>query len=191
MKTMISFSTLLLLTFQFTFAQQGESGVYFTPQDFKNGKLEYAINCKTEKHKIKLNDFLDKPYITVIHEGKRYEHQKKDIFGYRDCEGIDYRFVNNGNYPILNPRENIVLYKLIQGVDSKTSKRTISYFFSNGLDGNVVALTVENLKAAFSDNHKFHDLLDTEFGSGTVALTDYDSFHKIYKVNRLYQNSQK
>ncbi len=172
-------------------AQQDSSGVYLSIADFQRGKLAYAINCNTQKHKIKLSGFLDKPYITVVHEGRRYEHQKTDIFGFRDCQGVDYRFVNDVDCRVLNRDESIVLYSLIQGMDSKTSRKTVSYFFSVGLAGNVLALTLDNLKKAFPDNHKFHDMLDTEFASGAVALTAYDSYHKMYKVCRVYLNSLK
>ena len=33
------------------------SGVYQSAADFKSDKLTYEINCATEKHKIKLNEF--------------------------------------------------------------------------------------------------------------------------------------
>ncbi len=34
------------------FAQKDSSGIYKTAHDFKNRNLSYAINYKTEKHKI-------------------------------------------------------------------------------------------------------------------------------------------
>ncbi len=58
------------------------------------------------------------------------------------------------------------------------------YFFSVGPDGLVHALTLENLKQAFPDNHRFHDALDATFAAGRV-LAEYDEFHKMFKVNRL------
>jgi len=45
-------------------------------------------------------------------------------------------------------------------------------------------LTLENLKQAFPDNHRFHDALDATFAAGRV-LAEYDEFHKMFKVNRL------
>ena len=53
------------------FAQK--SGVFKSFADYKSGTMEYGINCATEMHKIKRNDFWDKDYITVIHEGKSYD----------------------------------------------------------------------------------------------------------------------
>ena len=36
-------------------AQKDSSGIYKTTEDFQQRKLSYAINCKTEKHKINPN----------------------------------------------------------------------------------------------------------------------------------------
>lgn len=169
------------------FAQQDSSGVYLSASDFKNGKLAYAINCSTQKHKIKLNEFFNKPYITVVHEQKSVNLDKKNIFGFRDCSNITYRFVDQNHYTVLNPKEEILLYKhVIQA--SKNQQEAIHYYFSKSPDSEVQELNLTNLKKAFPDNHKFHDMLDTEF-NGIVNLAQYDSFHKMYKVNRLYINS--
>jgi hypothetical protein len=46
------------------------------------------------------------------------------------------------------------------------------------------ALTLDNLKQALPDNHRFHDSLDMTFGAGQ-SLAEYDEFHKMFKVNRL------
>jgi len=54
-----------------SFAQK--SGVFKTFADYTTGKMESGIDCATEKHKIRLNDFLGKDFITVMHEGKPYK----------------------------------------------------------------------------------------------------------------------
>ena len=59
-----------------------------------------------------------------------------------------------------------------------------NYFFSVGPDANVQPLTILNLKKAFPENHKFHDLLDMSFKHDS-DLTAYDDFHNMFKVNRL------
>lgn len=183
---------LLLLGIGSTFtshAQQDSSGVYLSPVDFRRAKLAYAINCSTEKHKIKLNEFFDKPYITVVHEQKSVNLEKKNIFGFRDCDNLTYRFVGQSHYTILNPREEIILYKhVIQA--SKNQEEAVHYYFSKPANDDVQELSLINLKKAFPDNHKFHDMLDVEF-NGIIDLAQYDSFHKMYKVNRLYLNSLK
>ena len=45
-------------------------------------------------------------------------------------------------------------------------------------------MTLDNLKQALPDNHRFHDSLDMTFGAGQ-DLAQYDDFHKMFKVNRL------
>ena len=64
------------------FSQNDSSGIYINGDDFKKGKLSFAINCSTEKHKIKLNDFFSLPYIIVIHNDSSYKFYKRDIFGF-------------------------------------------------------------------------------------------------------------
>lgn len=188
-RNLITLSLIVFGSITSSVAQQDSSGVYLSASDFKNGKLAYAINCKTQKHKIKLNEFLSKPYITVVHDGKSINLDKKNIFGFRDCDDVTYRFVNQNQYTILNPTEEILLYRHVAQSASKNQPETVYYFFSKSAQGEVVDLTLTNLKKAFPDNHTFHDMLDTEFGS--APLTSYDSYHKIYKVNRIYLNSQK
>jgi hypothetical protein len=171
------------------FAQSSGSGIYKTADDFKTGKLALAVDCKTESHKIKLNDFFGKSYITVVHEGKDYKLEKKDIYGYQLCGGEIYRFVSNTNeYLILNPKEQILIYKEAV-VTGKGSLSHVDYFFSKDAASDVQPLTMENLKAAFPTNHKFQYSMDAAF-ENDANLARYDSFHKIYKINRILEVSE-
>lgn len=186
-RNLITLALIVFSSITSSLAQQDSSGVYLSASDFKNGKLAYAINCKTQKHKIKLNEFFSKPYITIVHEGKSVNLDKKNIFGFRDCGDITYRFVDQNHYTVLNPKEEILLYKLVI-LASKNQQEAVHYYFSKSPDSEVQELSLTNLKKAFPGNHKFHDMLDAEF-NGIVNLAQYDSFHKMYKVNRLYINS--
>jgi hypothetical protein len=186
MKTLQSF---IILFFASTLAAVAQtSGIYLSASDFATGKLAYSIDCSKEKHKIKLNEFLNKDFITVIHNKQSHDLLKKDIFGYKDCSDVAYRFVGNSHYTILNPAEEILLYKHIL-IGSKSHPSETHYYFSLSGSSEVQQLTLNNLKSATPDNHKFHDALDMEFKSDD-ELTDYDSFHKIYKINRLYSNNK-
>ena len=187
-RNLITLALIVFSSITSSLAQQDSSGVYLSASDFKNGKLAYAINCKTQKHKIKLNEFFSKPYITIVHEGKSVNLDKKNIFGFRDCGDVAYRFVDQNQYTILNPTEEILLYRHVAQSASKNQPETVYYFFSKSAQGEVLDLNLTSLKKAFPDNHRFHDLLDAQFNSST-PLTAYDSHHKMYKVNRLYQNS--
>ena len=95
------------------FAQKDNTGIYRNGDDFAKGKLSLAINCKTEKHKIKSNDFLSLPYIMVKHNDSSYKVYKKHIFGYKMCDGSVYRFDNKKELLLLNPTEQILIYKHI------------------------------------------------------------------------------
>lgn len=178
--TFIVFSMASLTTF---FASAQKSGVYQNASDFSSGKLMYEINCSTEKHKIKLNEFLNKDYITVVHDKQPHQLQKKEIFGFKDCNNMNYRFTGDSHYLILNPTEQILLYKH-ELLASKNQQAVIHYYFSKGANAEVQDLTLTNLKNAFPDRHQLHDALDAEFKSDD-ELNAYDSFHKMYKINRL------
>lgn len=52
-------------------AQQNQSGVYLSQNDFENNKLSYASNTASGTNKIRFNEFFDKPFITVRHDGKK------------------------------------------------------------------------------------------------------------------------
>src|SRR2546428_7567152 len=66
----------------------------------------------------------------------------------------------------------------------KFDLRHKAYFFSVGPNGEVLPLTIANLKKAFPDSHRFHDNLDMAFRNDS-QLAKYDDFHKMFKVNRL------
>lgn len=185
MKTIILIS-LIALSIN---ASAQTSGVYLNAEDFKSGKLTYAIDCQTEKHKIKLNEFVNKDYITVIHDKQPYNLMKAEIFGYRDCNDVTYRLTRDMHYEVLNPKEEILVYKVMSG-GGKGNPITTNYYFSKDANSKIESLTLNTLKAAFPDNHRFHDALDAEFKTD-ADLAQYDSFHKIYKINRLYSNSLK
>jgi hypothetical protein len=170
------------------FAQNG-SGVYASAEDFTRQQLTLAIDCKTEKHKIKLNDFASKPYIEVIHQGKPHRFEKSQIFGFRLCDGKVFRFVDGRHYRLLNPTEQILLYKEEIPAMGKNPGKT-SYYFSKGAALPVMPLTLQNLKAGFADNHAFHDALDAQFKTDE-GLAAYDSYHKMYKINHLLESSEK
>lgn len=57
-------------------AQTDSSGIYKTASDFQNKKLSYAINYKTEKHKIKSSMLFNNDQIKVKHEGTMYTLKK-------------------------------------------------------------------------------------------------------------------
>jgi len=192
---LINIKRLLILFAAFTlssgaFAQQDSSGIYKTADDFQNRKLSYAINYKTEKHKIRDNLLFNNDEIKVKHDGTTYTLPKSTTYGYRDTKGQEYRFIDDKEYSILNPGEQIIIYKYVETKAGKGNIKIDNYFFSTEALSAPQSLTIANIKAAFPENHKFHDALDAQFKTDN-DLKAYDSFHKMYKLNHILQESLK
>ena len=176
---------------QTSLAQKDSSGIYKTASDFQQKKLSYAINYKTEMHKIKDNILFNDAEIKVKHDGQTYTLDKNTTYGFKSTKGEVFRFIDKKEYKVLNPNETILIYvyKHPSHSTKETQKYPPMYYFSTDASAVPQALTKANLKAAFPDNHKFHDALDAQFKSD-AELYAYDSFHKEYKLNRAYANSK-
>ncbi len=160
------------------------SGVYLTAADYKDGRLAFEGDCKSKAHRLNLHDILNKPYIDVTHESEKRRYSKSDLFGFRSCEGSDYRFSSNLEYQILESKD-LYIYGMETYIShGRVRSKVMDYFFSVGQDGPILLVTLENLKHAFPDNHRFHDLLDANFGRGQ-NIGEYDELHKMFKINRL------
>ena len=160
------------------------SGVYLTAADYENGKLGFEGDCGSKAHKLEIHDVLNKPYIDVTHESEKRRYSKDELFGFRACDGREYRFGSKLEYQILETKELYIYSRDIVVSQGRTSRTVREYYFSVGSNGEIKALTMENLKQAFPENHRFHDWLDATFGAGQ-NLAAYDEFHKMFKVNRL------
>jgi hypothetical protein len=101
------------------------------------------------------------------------------------ADARNYRVVGTDRYQILETK-TVSIYSLDVLVRKGTSEKT--YFFSVGPNGDVLPLTILNLKKAFPENHSFHDLLDMSFKHDS-DLTKYDDFHRMFKINRLLEAS--
>ncbi len=169
------------------FAQK--SGVFKSFADYKTGKMEYGINCATEMHKIKLNDFWDKDYITVIHEGKSYDLKKAEIWGFQLCDEKTVRFQGKEDFQ-LSEKASLWIYtrQTLQAGNPKNaaSKYITSYYFSKDGDGKILELTPNNVKAAFPDNHKLHDAIEMQFPT-SASITEFDEYHKKFKINHFLE----
>ena len=156
------------------------SGIYLTGADYAEGRLTSEGDCGSKDHKLELHDVLHKSYIHVTHGTETSRYAKSDLFGFRACDGKDYRFVSNEEFRILEAKE---LYIYVQRI--RSGRRVIEvYYFSKGSNGTFLPLTRENLKHAFPDNHAFQESLDQMFGA-KKDLAQYDRFHKMFKVNWL------
>ncbi len=160
------------------------SGVYLTAADYQNGRLGFEGDCASKAHKLEVHDVWNKPYIDVKHDSEKHRYSKSDVFGFRACDGRDYRFGSKLEYQILEPKELYIYGREISVSQGRTYRTVHEYYFSVGANGQIQSLAVGNLKQAFPQNHLFHDWLDATFGAGQ-DVAEYDEFHKMFKVNRL------
>ena len=160
------------------------SGVYLAAADYLNGKLEFWGDCGSKAHKLEVHDVWNKPYVDVKHDSERHRLSKSDVFGFRACDGRDYRLASNLKYEILEAKELYIYAHEFWLNQGRTNRTVREYYFSVGASGQIQHLTLQNLKQAFPENHPFHDWLDATFGTGQ-DLTAYDEIHKMFKVNRL------
>ena len=114
-------------------AQKDSSGIYKTADDFQLRKLSYAINYKTEKHKIKGSMFFNSRDVKVKHAGATFTLVKNETYAYRSTRGAEFRFVDNKEYRILNPGEDLLLYVYKHPAHSpkEAERYAPAYFFSS------------------------------------------------------------
>lgn len=140
-------------------------GIYLTGADYEKGLLAYAGKCESKEHKVELHDILNKSHIHVKHGNEKHRYEKHDLFGFRACDGRDYRFVSNQEYQILEARELYVYRHEIWASRGKSGHTDTKYYFSSGSEGEVFPLTMVNLKHSFPENSDFHNSLDQAFGT--------------------------
>lgn len=95
-------------------------------------------------------------------------------------------------YTVLNTGDPITIYKYVHAAHSpkEAEKYAPKYFFTTSSSDVLQELTKMNLKKAFPDNHAFHDALDVNFKEDK-ELINYDDFHKMYKLCRVYKSTVK
>jgi hypothetical protein len=187
-KGYIAIAVITLISSVSLYAQK--SGVFRTYSDYSIGKMEYGIDCATEKHKIILNDFLGKDFITVVHEGKRYDLKKNEIWGYQMCDEKVIRFQGKEHFQLQDKGVLwIYIQQNVQSGNPKTgsSKSITTYYYSKSGDTEIKELSLLNIKATYPDNHMLHDAIDAQFKSD-VSLNEYDQFHKNYKINHFLES---
>jgi hypothetical protein len=111
-------------------------------------------------------------------------HQNHDQYHYRSFHALSYR--------ILDSTEFFLYYRYQQQehIKGKELLKTDCYYFSINALAPIEPLTIENLKAAFPDNNRFHYLLDEQFRRDTELMA-YDPYSKMYKIKYLYGLSLK
>jgi hypothetical protein len=175
---------ILISYYACTLCGQPVAGIYKTSGDFLQGTLFSSDkNSHARLHKV-----IRKNYIDLVHHDSSYRFLKSELYGYCDKEGNAYRFYNDTIYPIMNPGEKILIYKINNGTGLKNSPVTESWFFSKDAGSDILPLTMANLLISFRENKPFTGLLEV-YCRNETNLTDYDQTHGIYKLNRLLEIS--
>ncbi|WP_276374237.1 hypothetical protein [Chryseolinea sp. H1M3-3] len=158
--------------------QVDNSGVYNTFADYKSKTLSYAIDCNSERHKIKSDQFHHRDVVRVVHNDSLLTMPKSEIFGYKDCKDVTYRIVDVKNHSILNPYDNLH--------EIRGHKRTaIHYYFSKTIDAAPILLTMDNLHHVFHDNYaEFLRKIDETFRRDG-QLIKFDKRSKKFLVSQL------
>lgn len=165
------------------------SGVFLSPADYVNHRLSFPGSCRSEAHKLGVHDVLNKPYIDVMHAGKKHRYLKNEVFGFCACDGRDYRFGANLEYQILEDGELYIYLREVKTYGKGFHTQT-NYFFSVGPERPILPLTLENLKQAIPDNRRFRDSLDASLRSGQQPEM-YDQDHTMFHVNWLLMASHR
>ena len=166
-----------------------QSGIYLSADDYQHGKLTLPVHCETEQSRVRMNDFLGKPHVTVIHQGKKHTFLKDSLFGLRTCEGHDFRFFHRRLFEI-EELKTIVIYRhmtIESGGGNKNVRQVAKYYFSTGVGSAIMPLTRPALERTFPHNEKLHDLLDAWFHGNRDAISTYDSYYHTFKINRVLQ----
>lgn len=170
-----------------------KSGIYMSALDFSSGKLKYEINCLTQKHKIKSSDFLNTNTIKIIHQDSTIKLLKSSLWGFRLCDGKEYRIIQNKEYEIID-KGAFPVYQIIEtkhsGSKNKNTTSETRYFFSENPSSSLKELTLKNIETSFMSNSKFHELVDLYFKSDNDLLI-FDDYYKMLRLSHFYSESLK
>jgi len=180
------FQIIILNWFAFSCYAKSQTGIYMTASDYKQNHLSYEMDSS----KICLNHSVwDMPYITVKEHGKKRKFKKSEIYAYVDHGKEVYRFYKNEEY-LIAEAGNINIYLQVERISQgKGYEVKMHYFFSTTPEGQLIPLTIGNLKNAYHSNERFIDLIDQFLNNGNVAT--YDKAHGTFKVNYVYAKALK
>ena len=171
-------------------AQISKSGIFRTANDFLNHNLEYATPCSNQAHKISIDPLFKRRQVMVRYKGEVHRLDKDSIYAVQYCSGVVERLFQRKTYPMVNPNEPILVYKVTTTQATKGHPILISWYFSKDANSPIQQLTIQNLLSAFPDNHAFHDAIMADFKTDD-ELNRYDTMHKMMRINRLFENSKK
>jgi hypothetical protein len=160
----------------FSTAAFAQNGVYLTAEDFANKQVRYDD----------VNAYIPFRYgkVKVSDGDKKLLLDKKDVYGYRQGDQ-DYRIIDNNSYRVVDADHFPIYSRKVETSKGKGRVAETQYFFSAAPGGELQPLTIANLKRAFPENERFHQLLDLQFRHDD-ELAKYDSFSKTFRIKSIY-----
>ncbi len=186
----IQILSLLMICYSVSLAQSDSCGIYVKSVDYNKHKLSYAIDCKTGNCPSVAGSLFNSKDVAILVKGKKIKIKKSTLFGFRNCEKKVYRFYKNSEYQILNSQRIWMYDKPQESGTGMSPNIDIFYYFSVTQDSQILPLTFDNLKDAFPNNIKFHDLLDSSF-KGEAELSAYDKYLQKYTLVHVFEESMK
>jgi hypothetical protein len=168
-------------------AQPECSGVYLTANDFMAGKLCYACTSRSMSKGSYYNLLAKSHFFIIQPDYAWWRIDKEEVFAIKGCEAEVVRIFQGTNFYLLNPGENIPIYKEVMYAVGKGNTTRVKYCFSRSPVSEILGLTIENLKAAFPDNNQFGDAIDAHFKDDS-DLYAYNDMIKSFELNRVYNS---
>jgi hypothetical protein len=183
MKTILTLLVFLSIS-AMALSQNDTSGVYLSAVDFANSKLTVPSACTSNENWIKIQN----RFITVKINQEKHKFAKAEIFGVRTCRNT-YRIQQNMEFKVINT-DSIILYSRSVSVSSEGSFYEDVFFFSLSPVSEIIPLTKEALKSAFSGNLKFLTFVDSSFKRDSELGTFNKQLNK-YMIIYFYEQSLK
>ena len=180
--------SILILNISSQTGNSQTTGLYLTFEDFRNEIISHELSCDEKGSRISLSNE-KRDWIKVKSTDGKFRYKKSETYGFIDCNGEQFRFAETQLYQI-SEVGHLIMYQ--QGDYNTTLGEELNslatFHFSLNLNSPIQPLNLDNLKLAFPENHRFHDLLDANF-SGGQPVSSFDDFHGTYKVNRILDES--
>lgn len=161
--------------------------VFIKADDFTNYLIVGAkdsCNCK-----VKLS--LAGSKIKIVCPEKKLKLSIDSVYGFVGNDGFFKRCASHCIYTILNPGENLLIYKTeTYSQDPRNFISTTAFYFSKTPDSDIKPLTLKNVISEFKDNPRFLTFVELHFNSNS-SLSEYSEEYNQFKLNRLLQLSLK
>ena len=172
-------------------ALTAKAGVYVSPADFEAQRLADERRCTSSTRPINYDTYARAAVIDLRGTdgvAGRRNIAREAAFGFRTCDGGEFRFVAAQAYRIVRAPP-LYLYERYRAVWlGRRSRMVPEHFFSVAAGDSIRPLTRVALKQAYPGNHRFADLIDSAF-KRDLDLVAYDDLYHEYQVARLLRGT--